>query len=50
MRFDSSIRIKSEDSTRVLELSQNVDMKTRLDDQSSRDVDAFMNMHQLKVT
>jgi len=35
MRFDSSIQIESEDSTQVLELSQNVDMKTQLDDQST---------------
>ena len=35
MRFNSSIQVKSEDSTRVLELNQNVDMKTQLDDQSN---------------
>jgi len=32
--FDSSIRIESEGSTQVIESSQNVGMKTRLDDQS----------------
>ncbi len=35
MRFNLSIQVESEDSTQVLESSQNVDMKTRLDDQSS---------------
>ncbi len=34
MRFDLSIQVESEDSTQVLESSQNVDMKIQLDDQS----------------
>jgi len=34
MRFNLSIQVESEDSTQVLKLSQNVDMKTRLNDQS----------------
>ncbi len=33
-RFNSSIRVESEDLIQVIELSQNVDMKTQLDDQS----------------
>ncbi len=34
MRFDLSIWVESEDSAQVLKSSQNVDMKTRLDNQS----------------
>ena len=34
MRFNLSIQVESEDSTQVLESSQNVDMKIQLDDQS----------------
>ncbi len=39
MKFNSSIWVESEDSIQVLELSQNVDMKTQLDDQSSELLD-----------
>ncbi len=34
MRFNLSIQVELKDSTQVLKLSQNVDMKTRLNDQS----------------
>ncbi len=34
-RFNSSNQVESEDLTQVIELSQNVDMKIQLDDQSN---------------